>query len=151
MESTLATEYRRARKPHTGCALDTGRPYLVVAPAHGALAVARDELALREAESAGRIRFRWEPDELYSPADSWGLDEPEQSRAVAWESERLADGRLVAEGCIAEVPRSCPHCDGELADEWEHVASLWGIVHESGDEYAREVERELAREAGVIA
>lgn len=156
--TTVATEYRRARERQWE-GLRRGYQYMhPVGFAATALRLAREEVALQKAEAEERIRFEWLPDDEYSSEDMWGLDDPaEQAQVVAEERAKLESGEWVVEGCIAYVPtypKTCPHCGGVLGDsgvmDWDSAASLWGIVHEPGDEYTREVERELAAEAGVI-
>jgi len=52
----------------------------------------------------------------------YGLDTPkETAEAVAWEQERLDDGRLTAYGVVTE--ERCTHCG-----EWAETDSIWGCV-----------------------
>lgn len=102
--------------------------------AQDAMGEARAELALRAVEGSNLIRFTWEVEyDPTWPAD-WGWD---AEHADAY-MEEVEAGRIEVLTCAAEVGR-------------EIVASL-GDVHlrTDGDPYRRQVERELAREAGVI-
>lgn len=104
---------------------------------------ARNIVAVEDAVDDGRIRFTWEYDTDYQPDGDYDLE---------LERRRLESGEWEALGCIAEVPRACPHCGNTLEGEWDHAASLWGIVVEAGgeDSYQREVEVDLADEAGIF-
>lgn len=82
-------------------------------------------------------RVRWVYDEGYDPETGWGLDEPEQSKAVAEERAKLETGALVALGAIVET--KCPACGA-----WERGDSLWGIVTPGGEEL-----NTLAEELGL--
>lgn len=147
MEAVIEREYRKVRaRQLTDMATRgrwAGRSCGYWQPARCALNVARDEVALQEAENDGLIRFTWEWDQDYEPDGDYDLEE---------ERSKLANGEWEALGCIAETPRVCAHCGGDLKGEWSHAASLWGIVVDVDDResYRREVERELASEAGVI-
>jgi hypothetical protein len=141
--TTLEEVYRDIRAGQIEAARITGQRTWSNGIRHGAarlaLEVARDEMALRRAESDDRIRFRVVPDYDYRPDGDYDLE---------LERRKLAAGEWVALGVVAEIPRACPHCGGTMGDEWETAASLWGIVVESEqDPYVREVMRELAAEA----
>jgi hypothetical protein len=63
------------------------------------------------------VTVRWVYDECYQSEGSYSYDTDEETaEAVAYELERLADGRWVALGCIVED------------EQGEHLDSLWGIV-----------------------
>ena len=63
------------------------------------------------------VKVRWVYDECYQSEGSYSYDTDEETaEAVAYELERLADGRWVALGCIVED------------EQGEHLDSLWGIV-----------------------
>ncbi len=115
--------------------------------AKAALEVARTEVALQEAERDELIRFEWVNDDSFEIDGFYGYDEPEQTEATNELREKIQSGEWVADGCCVLVPKACPHCGKPLEGEWEDGPSLWGIVHAPGDEYVREVERDLFEEA----
>ncbi|MCP4221894.1 MAG: hypothetical protein GY773_00945 [Actinomycetia bacterium] len=174
--TTLAREYRAARRPKDYGPMDHlgGRHHVWHTPARNALAMARDELALRAAEVDDRIRFRWEYD--WDPSIYWDVDDGTGTNDWADELRATVEsGEVEVMGCIAEIhqpPRLhhndngswyCWNCrrivilfDDDTHDDcdesWEEADSLWGIGIDVGDRWGckREVERELACEAGVI-
>ncbi len=142
--------YRFFRREWFGTYADTGKPFVDRGRAQFCVRMARDEIALREAESEELIRFRWEYDCDYLPENSgdpqWGdIDQ-------ANETAKLKSGEWEALVCFAEVPRKCQHCGNVVDGDWEVSAALGGIVVDIDDvhNYKREVERELASECGVI-
>ena len=67
-------------------------------------------------------RVKWVYDYEYQSEGSYAYATEEETKAaIAWEQERLEDGRLIALGAIVEV--RCSHCES-----WRDVDSLWGIV-----------------------
>lgn len=154
MPETVATLYRKQRKPFVQYTGETG-PHYWTTPARYAISIARDELALRIAESEGRIRFEWEYDPDYEP--ELAGDDDESRKWLEHDRKMLESGSWEALRCIAYVrttkqPHDCPSCECEPIETEENAASLWGIVVDIDDThgYKREVERELASEAGVI-
>lgn len=149
MDATLVKEYKANRKVYRN--RDTsngGKEYVQAVKAMYALNIARDELALRQAEDAGRITFVREYDQDYQPDGDYDLEE---------EARKLNSGEWEVWGVRAYIPHldkphTCPHCMCEPVETIQEAASLWSIVVDASDEngYLREVERELAREAGVI-
>lgn len=140
-------------------------------PEHGvsariALDNARRELALQDAEDAGRIRFVWEYDAnglencdwenaKHAPTDK----ERHEHETWARRTDRAYEqGLLTVECCMAQIPvtvtrngRYTPY-QSEYED-WSTAAALGGIELDVNDRfnYRREVECELALEAGVIS
>lgn len=147
MSDTITTLYHKQRKPFVQYTDDRG-PHYWTTPARYAINIARDEMALRKAEADGLIRFAWEYDYDYEPDGDYDLEE---------ERRKLASGEWEALFVAAYVrktgqPHDCPSCQCEPVETEEHGASLGGIVVDVSDRfnYRREVERELASEAGVI-
>lgn len=66
-------------------------------------------------------RVRWVYDTEYSPEDSWGLPEPDNSIAIENEKKELESGNFVALGAIVET--KCEKCGN-----WDQYDSLWGII-----------------------
>ena len=104
-----------------------------------------------ETQVYGDTRLRWVYDELHCTEGSYAYETEAETRAAEdWERERLADGRLVALGCIVEerVECACPDCDGwherqerftgNGKDYFDGPSSLWGIVIEPDAEKLRE-------------
>lgn len=160
MPSTLIDEYRKVRKGQLAAATETGQRCWGDGAAATALQVARTELALQQAERDDLIRFEWVADDDYRPEHSG--DPVDGDKWLAEETAKLASGEWEALGCIAFVPADpakCPQCNQEIEatpeDDgyWHSHGSLWGIVIDASDryDYKREVERELAVEAGVIS
>jgi hypothetical protein len=143
----LETLYRRFRADQAQGLLQGWTYSHRVGAAVTALQLAREELALQRAEGEDRIRFIWEYD-----ADIDAACEQDPPEAEAECRAKVAAGEWEALGCIVELPKRCKHCGNVIEDEWTQDASLWGIVIDVADRYGykREVERELAAEAGVI-
>lgn len=140
----MVQEYRRLRHQRSA----------IIGPVRASHAIleARAEVALREAEAAGRIRFRWVPDEVYMTDGSYAYETERESKAAEeLERRKLQSGEWEALGVIAQVPKVCESC-GTWTDEWEDRGSVWSIVIDTDDEfgYRRRVERDLATDAGVI-
>ncbi len=156
--SELTREYRRVRRQQREAypyvAWQGKYPGHTRGLAQAAVDVARSELELKAAEYAGRIRFDWSEYE-----DGWrdALDQDFESdeQRKAYEAQ-LHSGELVVERCVALVPAGSAFLrafgiDSDDVDDWAPAASLSAIDHRPGDDYGREVERELASEAAVIA
>lgn len=78
------------------------------------------------------LRLTWRPD-----------DEPLELGDIPWEDwEPYVEAHGIY-GCTVELRRPVCACCGRK--DWEHAASLWGIVGD--DAYHREIERELISEA----
>jgi hypothetical protein len=114
--------------------------------------LAHEEQDLQRAEREDRIRFVWEYEYDWD-IDNLETEEPWRTKTL----EKLQSGEWEVLWCRAEKPtRECPHCHQPMpADQesaWETAESLGGIVIDVADEngYKREVERDLASEAGVI-
>jgi hypothetical protein len=123
------------------------------------------EDALRKAEQNGLIRFNWD----YDPEPQLALDQdfetPTQERKYRAD---LESGAIEVLCCSVEVPRTtCPTCGrdwddpagtGDYVDRgWQDapgMSSLGCIDLRVGDAdsdaYRREIEHDLAAEAGVI-
>lgn len=138
--STLESVYREVRKPYV---YPDGSRF--VSPSRFAINVARNELALRDAEAQGFVSFDWSYDECYEPDGDYDLEE---------ERRNLNSGTWEALQCVASGPKTFCVAHRHVVDEPE--ASLHGIVVPWDDEYQgmksyrREIERELAHELGVI-
>ncbi len=154
----LSREYRKVRAHQRDAypyvAWEGKYPGYTRGLAQAAIDVARAELELQAAEQARRIRFDWS-----EYADGWrdALDQDFESKEQreAYEAQ-LHSGELVVERCVALVPAGSAFLrafgtDSAEEDDWTGAASLFGVDHRPGDDYGREVERELASEAGVIA
>lgn len=137
MSDRLPDVYSEVRSPYTW---PGARPYQV--KASRALQIAREEMALRAAESAGFVTFDWSWDDLYDPCD---LDT---------ERRKLESGEWEALQCVAKGPSTFCVAHRHVVDDCE--TSLHGIVVDADDEYKgmkssrREIERELAAELGLI-
>lgn len=125
----------RARffQAHAGYCTPPGRVACALASAH----------AERWAEwqmERGALTVEWRADDEYQ---SWGADE-----VIAWESPRLADGRLIAMGCIVTYREPLGFSGATI----EREASLWGIVAESvADPYCRTIVADLIVEVQPLA
>jgi hypothetical protein len=149
---TLEALYRRFRADQNDGLLSGHRYSHPVGAAVTALRLAHEEQDLQRAEREDRIRFVWEYEYDWD-IDNLETEEPWRTKTL----EKLQSGEWEVLWCRAETPtRTCPHCGQTMPDDhdsdWETAGSLGGIVVDVGDEndYRREVERELADEAGVI-
>lgn len=106
-------------------------------PAWCALRDAKNEIALREAESEDRVTFVWDYESY--PDVSWMEDD---------EIQKVNDGEWEILVCEIQTLKTCPHCGLEITDEWESVGSLRGIVVDVDDkhDHRRQVERDLFAE-----
>lgn len=88
---------------------------------------------------------------VYGPAElriTWQSDEEEPLHDDTLGEEYMREFWRAVEiygvyGCTVEIRKPvCPCCGRK---EWEHAASLWGIIGD--DEYHREIEKDLMSEA----
>lgn len=122
-----------------------------------AMAWARDESSLIEAELSDRARIVIEHDADYYPEPAG--DDAESARWYAEDVAAFERGDTVAYGVRLLVPDTCPHCAHVLEDQWTEKDALWGCDitmdgcngYPERDPYLRSIAHDLAREAGVIA
>jgi hypothetical protein len=159
----LTREYRKVRARQLA-GMTAGHGYAAAGAfgsrgiARAALEYARTEIALQDAEHEDRIRFNWQPD----PEPDCALDQSWESDEQRAEYAReLESGAIEVLTCDAEVPagaelETCPHCGHELGWRSADGMSSIGCVDlrvgdPDSDAYRREVEHDLAFEAGVIS